>query len=88
MSLMPPIRLSVSECYVLLAIFISFNREIISPYFCCIKKKLVYIIVDPFSRQPSSCVECTKLNIYILYNIHSVSFNKYAFPYCVCCCTY
>ena len=42
--------------------------------------KLVYIIItEPFSRQLSSCFKYIKLNIYVLYNVHLVSLNKYIF---------
>ena len=77
---MPFIRFSISKRYTLLTISISLNKEIISPYSHYIKKGLVYIIIiNPFSRQPSSYTKYTKLNTYILYNIRSVSFNKYIF---------
>ena len=50
MSLMPLIRLFTFKRCTLLAIFISFNGEIISPYSYYAKKGLVYIIIaDPFS---------------------------------------
>ena len=82
MSLMPPIRLSVSKRRTLLAVSISLNGEIMSPYFYYAKKGLVYIaIIDPFSRQPSSCTEYTKLNTYILCDMYLVFFNKYIFLY-------
>ena len=45
---MPSIRSSVSACLVLLAAFISLNREIISPYSYYAKKGLVYIIITAF----------------------------------------
>ena len=89
MSLIPPIRLSASKYCTLLAIFISLNREIISPYSYYIKKGLIYIIIiNSFSRQSSFYAKCTKLNTYTLCNICLVSFNKYAFPYYICHCTY
>ena len=82
MSLMPPIRSSASERCALLAVSISLNREIISPYSCYAKKGLVYIaIIDPFSRQPFSYVKCTKLNTCILCDMRLVSLNKYALLY-------
>ena len=69
------------KCRTLLTISISLNGEIMSPYSRYIKKGLVYIIItDLFSRQPSFYTKCTKLNTYILYNIHLVSLNKYIFP--------
>ena len=47
---MPPIRLFMSKRRALLAISISLNGEIISPYSYYTKKGLVYItITDPFS---------------------------------------
>ena len=80
MSLMPPIRFSMSKRCTLLAISISLNREIINPYSYYTKKGLVcIIIIKPFSRQPFSCTKCTKLNTYALYNMRLVSFNKYIF---------
>ena len=42
------------------------------------EKKLVYItIIAPSSRQPSFCVECTKLNMRLSCNVRSVSNAKY-----------
>ena len=77
---MPFIRFSVSKRYTLLAISISLNKEIISPYFYYIKNGLVYIIIiDLFSRQPSSYTKYTKLNTYMSCNVRSVLLNKYIF---------
>ena len=57
-----------------ITIFISLDREIISPYSYYMKKGLVYIIItDPFSRQPSFYAKCTKLNTCVLYNMRSIS---------------
>ena len=82
MSLMPLIRLSTSKRCTLLAASISLNRKIMSPYSYYTKKGLVYIIITDFSScQSSSYVECTKLNTCTLYNMRSVSFNKYTFFY-------
>jgi hypothetical protein len=48
---MPFIRSLASMCYVLLAISIFLDGEIISPYSCYAKKGLVYItIITPSSR--------------------------------------
>ena len=81
---MPPIRSSISKRCALLATSISLNREIMSSYSHYTKKGLVYIIITDLSgRQPSSYTKCTKLNIYTLYNVRSVSLNKYAFSYYV-----
>ena len=80
MSLIPPIRLSVFKCYTLLAIFISLNKEIISPYSYYIKKGLVYIIIiNPFSRQPFFYTKYIKLNTRMLYNVRLVLLNKCIF---------
>ena len=64
----------------LLAISISLNSKIISPYSYYVKKGLVYItIITPFSHQPSSYSKCTKVNTYSLYNMRLVSTNKCIF---------
>ena len=77
---MPFIRSSASKHCTLLTISISLNGEIINPYSYYTKKGLVYIIITDFSSyQPFSYTKYTKLNTYILCNIRSVSFNKYAF---------
>ena len=77
---MPPIGSSTSKYYTLFTAFISFNREIISPYSCCIKKGLVYItIIFLSSCQPFSYSKCTKANTYLLYNVRLIPFNKYRF---------
>ena len=77
---MPLIRSLVSVHYILLAASISLNSEIISPYSRCAKKGLVYITITAlFSRQPSSYFKCTKANTCSLYNMRSVSTNKYIF---------
>ena len=47
--------------------------KIISTYSYYAEKRLVYIIIIAlFSYQPSSYIECTKLNIYLSYNIYLV----------------
>jgi len=51
-----------------------------SPYSCCVKEGLVYItLVSPLSRQPFSYLGCTKVNIYLSYNIRSISNAKYIY---------
>ena len=42
---MPSIRSSTSKYRALLTVSISFNGEIMSPYFCYMKKGLVYIAI-------------------------------------------
>jgi hypothetical protein len=74
---MPFVRSLVSKClahrFKLVAVILSLS-EIMPTYSHCTEKGLVYItITAPFSQQPSSCSECTKLNIYSSYNIHSIS---------------
>ena len=77
---MPAVRLTVFKYYTLITSSIIFNSEIISPCSYCVKKGLVYVIIaDLSSCQPFSCLEYTKLNIYALYNMRLVSFNKYIF---------
>ena len=52
-----------------------------SPCSYYIKEGLVYIaLVSPLSRQPSFYLECTKVNIYLSYNVRSISNAKYARP--------
>ena len=52
--------------------------KIMPSYSCCAKKKLVYItIAAPSSHQPSFYIKYTKLNIYLSYNVQSVSNTKY-----------
>ena len=77
---MPPVRFLASTHYILLAILISLNSEIIDPYFYYMKKGLVYIAI----AAPSSCQlffysEYTKVNTCFSYNMHLVSNNKYMF---------
>ena len=80
---MPFIRLSTLERRALFTTSISLNKEIMSPCSCYTKKGLVYIAITfPFSSQPSSYLECTKANTYLLCNVRLVSLNKYIFPYC------
>ena len=78
---MPPIKSLVFKRYALLAISISLNKEIISPYSYYTRRGLVYIIIiDPFSRQFSSYTKYTKLNTYMSYNMRLVFLNKCTFP--------
>ena len=75
---MPFIRSLVSKRRAYIVAVILLLSEIIPSYSYCEEKKLVYIIIiTPFSRQPSFCVKCTKLNIYLSCNIKSVSNVKY-----------
>ena len=79
---MPPIRSSASKRRALLAISISFNREIISPCSRCARKGLIcIIIISPTGYQPSSCFKYIKANTRLSYNMRLVPFNEYRFPY-------
>ena len=81
---MPLIRSSASIYYTLLAISISLNSKIISPYSYYAKRGLVYItIINPSSCQPSSYLKYTKANTCFLCNVRSVSLNKYIFLACL-----
>ena len=76
---MPPIRFSVSERRARTVAVILLLGEIMPSCSYCEEKKLVYIIIiTPFSHQLSFYVECTKLNIYLSYNVISVSDAEYA----------
>ena len=77
---MPPVKSTASERCALLAISISLDGEIMSPYSRCTKKGLVYVaIIDSFGRQPFSYTKCTKLNICVSCNMRSVLLNKCTF---------
>ena len=75
---MPFIRFLVFKrrAYTVAVIFLL--GEIMPSCFCYKEKKLVYIIIiAPFSRQPSSYIKCTKLNMCLSYNVKLVSNIKY-----------
>ena len=77
---MPFIRSLASECHTYIVILILSLGIIIPIYSYYAEKKLVYVIIAaPSGRQPSSCSECTKLNIYSSCNFRSVSDAKYTF---------
>ena len=77
MSLIPSVRSLASKCtayYFKLVAVILLLDEIIPTCSYYMEKGLVYIaIIALLGRQPSSYAKCTKLNIYLSYNIHSVS---------------
>ena len=71
---MPPIRSLASKYRTYIVLVILLLGEIMPTYSRCVEKKLVCItITAPFSRQPSLYIKCTKSNIYLFYNIRSVS---------------
>ena len=80
---MPSVRSLVSAYYILLAVLIFLNGEIISFYSCCVKKGLIYItIIAPFGRQLAFYLKYTKVNTCSSCDVHSVSDNKYIFLLC------
>ena len=71
---MPPIRSLASKCRAYTITVILLFGEIMPSYSHYTEKKLVYIIITaPFSRQPSSYIKCTKLNMRLFCNIKLVS---------------
>ena len=80
---MPAVKLTVFKYHAFFISSIALDGKIISPYSCYAKKGLIYIvIIKPSNCQPFSYFKYTKLNTCVLYNIYSVSFNKYTFLTC------
>jgi hypothetical protein len=77
---MPPIR-SLAFKYLahrskLVAVILLLS-EIMPFYSCCAEKGLIYITIMALSSwQPSSCSECTKLNIYLSCNVYFIFNTK------------
>ena len=81
---MPSVRSLVSKRRTRVVAIILLLGEIILTYSYCVLKGLVYIvIISLLGRQPSIYFKCTKANIYLLYNMRLMSFNKYKFLRCV-----
>ena len=77
---MPFIRSLASKCYTYIITTILLLGKVMLLYFHYKEKKLIYItIIVLFSCQLSSYVKCTKLNIYLSYNIKLIFNTKYAF---------
>jgi len=75
---MPPSLAMLKRARVIATILLL--GEIIFPCSRCSKKGLVYIVIaEPLGYQPSFCAECTKVNICLSYNIHSVPNTKCIF---------
>ena len=63
------------------AVVLLLGKIMPSPYSRCAKEGLIYItLASPLSRQPFSYLECTKANIYLSYNVRSISNAKYIYP--------
>jgi len=64
-----------------MALILLLGEIIPSPCSYCVKEGLVYItLASPLSWQPSSYLECTKANIYLSYDVRSISNAKYTRP--------
>jgi len=74
--------LSLTACRVrTIAAILSLSKIILSLYSRCLKEGLVYIVLaSPSSRQPSSYLECTKVNICLSCDVRFVSNAKYTRP--------
>ena len=82
---MPFIRFSAFKCCLRLVLLILSFSKIIPTCFYYMEKRLGYIaIIAPFGHQPFPYLEYTKVNTYLLYNVCSVSLNKYIFIPCSC----
>jgi len=72
--------LSQMQHYACTVAFILLSSEVMLLCSCCAKEGLVYIaIAAPSSHQPSSCSECTSLNMRLSYNVYLVSNTKYIY---------
>ena len=81
---MPAVRLTVFKHYTLFTSSIALNGEIMSPCSYYIKKGLVCVMITkPFNHQPSFYSKYIKSNTRVLYNMRSVSLNKYTFFTCL-----
>jgi len=68
---------TVRHTYTIAAI-LSLSEIIPSPCSRYLKEGLVYIaLASPSLRQPFSYLKCTKVNIYLSYNVRSISNTKY-----------
>ena len=77
---MPPIRSLASKCCAYTVAVILLLNKIMLLCSRYVDKGLVYIIIIAFfSRQPSSYIKYTKLNMYLSCNVRSVFNTKYIF---------
>ena len=80
---MPFIRSSASKyCAYIVAVILSLSKIMPTCSYCVLKGLVYIIIIAPLGRQPSFYAKYTKLNIYLSYNIRSVSNTKYIFFIC------
>ena len=80
MSLILLIRSLASKRYIYIVAVIFLLSEIMSTYFCCVLKGLVYVaIIALLGCQPSFYIKCTKSNIHSSCDIKSVSNTKCIF---------
>ena len=67
---MPPIRSLASKRYAYIVAVIFLLSKIMPTCSRCVLKRLVYITIMAFlGCQPSFYAKCTKLNIYLSYNV-------------------
>ena len=70
---MPPIRFLASKRRAYVVAIILLFGEIMPTYSRCVLKGLIYVVIIALlGRQPSSYIECTKLNIRSSYNVRLV----------------
>ena len=82
---MPFIKSSASKRRAYIVAVILLLSKIMPICSCCMLKGLVYIVIIALlGRQPSSCTKCTKLNMYLFYDIKSVFITKYICLICFC----
>ena len=80
MFLIPSIRSLAFKYWAKLVSIIILLGKIMPSYSRYIERRLLYIIIVAlFSYQPSSCTECTRVNMWASYNIHLVSDMEYIF---------
>jgi hypothetical protein len=77
---MPPVRSLVFKYLTyhskLVAVILLLSEIMPSCSYCTEKGLVCVTIITLFSCQPSSCSKCTKLNIYLFYNVYFISDAK------------
>ena len=78
-----PIRSFVFNQYNRLVTVILLLSKVMPSCSCCVEKVLVCVVIAALTGcQPSSCVKCTWVNIWLSCNVWSISNTE-----CVCCIT-